>query len=63
MSEYKRDLRICPRCGKPGGYIYDTRPQPNGRILRRRRCPFCYETWKSIEVPFEYLEDLIKERS
>lgn len=63
MSEYKRDLRICPRCGKNGGRVYDTRPQPSGRILRRRYCRFCSKTWKSIEIPFEYFEELTKERS
>lgn len=63
MANYKGDVKICPRCGEADGLVYDSRPQPSGWILRRRRCPHCYETWKTIEVPFEYLEELTKERS
>lgn len=55
----KKDLRICPKCGEYGGYVWDSRPQPNGSILRRRKCPYCNATWKSIEVSAEYLNFLI----
>ena len=37
MTDIK-DIRICPKCGQYGGLVYDSRPDPSGWIIRRRRC-------------------------
>lgn len=52
-------LRTCPECGKRGaGEVIDSRPQPGGWILRRRRCVYCMTLWDSAEIPYEDFEKI-----
>ena len=43
-----RGLR-CPRCGCGHFLVIYTRPQPQGRILRRRECRYCGRRLTTIE--------------
>lgn len=51
----KDDIRKCPKCGVICGYVQDSRQGEDGRIYRKRYCPFCKTKWKTIE---RLLEDI-----
>lgn len=56
METSKSNPRICPRCGSNEVRVYDSRSRIDS-VWRYRRCKKCYETWKSIEVRAEYIEN------
>ena len=40
----------CPYCGARSGSVIESRPQPDGTTLRRRRCVACFQTFITDEV-------------
>jgi len=40
----------CPRCGSPQNLVTDSRPQPQGRYIRRRRRCDCGERFTTMEI-------------
>ena len=40
--------RMCPEC-LADSLVYDSRVQPDGSILRRRRCPMCGTKFETVE--------------
>ena len=49
MVEVLKAARMCPECGEDS-YVYDTREQPDGSIVRKRRCRNCGLEFKTTEV-------------
>jgi len=49
----KDDIRKCSKCGVICGYVQDSRQGKDGRIYRKRYCPFCKTKWKTIELLLE----------
>lgn len=48
-DEDRPTVRMCPRCGA-ASKVYDTRRSRTGAIVRRRTCPKCWYTWRTIEI-------------
>ena len=41
--------RMCPVCDA-GSIVYDTREQPDGSIIRKRRCKACGVRFMTMEI-------------
>ena len=58
MVEVLKAARMCPECGEDS-YVYDTREQPDGSIVRKRRCRKCGLEFKTTEILSKiYLKNL-----
>lgn len=48
MLDTDNAARMCPKCGE-SSVVYDSREQPDGSIVRRRRCLSCGAKFETVE--------------
>lgn len=48
----------CEKCGG-NGRIYLNRNMERGSVYRRRRCTQCGYKWTTIELPAEYIKEIV----
>jgi transcriptional regulator NrdR family protein len=54
-------MKYCKKCGGDS-YIYDSRPDSSGCVIRSRKCEKCGHKWRTIEVEYWNYKNMLKKK-